>query len=289
MLTEGKVLLALDNCFEGYCHSITLSHPYIYLIDSRLNIFKGCDDDWAVVAEVLGYNPSGDRISLELIYFGNCLKNLEPLNNQPVNSIEVYPIDVDSFRATIELDVLQPAGEYWLVRGRKLRISHNRQDYMEAGIELKEYEPGEICAEEIARLLIIQYADLFRATDKELYSCIPSNLKKIMVLNEWYHREYYQFSTEIINSGPSIERLQTSYIANGLADKIDINSIGEALGESVSNNARYNQEEWQNNRPGNYETWQMLAKVIVTGDTSFYLPTLQSNNHWKNWPGSGSM
>jgi hypothetical protein len=51
----------------------------------------------------------------------------------------------------------------------------------------------------------------------------------------------------------------------------------------------WNQNQWQDNRPSSYETWQMIAKVITTGDTSFYKPTLKPNTHWINWQDSGSL
>ena len=51
----------------------------------------------------------------------------------------------------------------------------------------------------------------------------------------------------------------------------------------------WNSEMWENNRPSSYETWQQIAKVILTNDTSHYNPTLQPNTHWSNWPDSGSM
>ncbi|HUZ59451.1 MAG TPA: hypothetical protein VMU83_11785 [Hanamia sp.] len=51
----------------------------------------------------------------------------------------------------------------------------------------------------------------------------------------------------------------------------------------------WNQSQWQDNRPSSYETWQLIAKVIVTGDTSFYKPTFEANTHWKNWLDSGSL
>lgn len=275
--------------FRGISPFITLSHPYVYLIYSRLNIFKGYNDEWAIVAKVLGYNPRGDCISLELTYFGNCLKNLEPVNSQMVNSIEVYPVDIDSFRETVELDVLNSRSDYWLVRGEKLPLSHNKQDYLDEGIELKEYEPGEICAEEVGRLLIKQYADLFRATDEELYTCIPGMLKKIMVLDEWYHKEYHQLPDDYTMPDfghPLFERLRQEIEEKS---QMDFESFKNIFVEEQDKNEQHNNGKRKNNSPGSYETWQMLAKVIVAGDASFYKPTLPPNNHWKNWPDSGSM
>jgi hypothetical protein len=54
---------------------------------------------------------------------------------------------------------------------------------------------------------------------------------------------------------------------------------------------KYNEslQEWRNTQPSSYETWQQIAKVIATGDTSYFRPTLEPNSHWKNWPEGGSM
>jgi hypothetical protein len=65
-----------------------------------------------------------------------------------------------------------------LVRGQEVSLSHNQEDYLNAGIELKEYEADEISAEEVGRLVVSQNPDLFRATDNELYKSIPKDLKK---------------------------------------------------------------------------------------------------------------
>lgn len=290
MLTEEQILSTLDNCFDGYCHFITLSHPYTYLIDSRINIFRSDDDKWAVVGEVLGFSPPSDMITLELTYFGNCLKNLEPVNNQSVNSITVYPVDWDSFRNTVEYENLKPGAEFWLVRGKQLKLSHNKQDYTNSGIELKEYEPGEISAEEVGRLLIVGHSKLFRATDEELYTCIPKDLKKLLVLDEWHHREYYQLPDVDTADLPDSRQLY-NYYNDEIKEKIglDIDAFSNLFANHIETSKRHNQQEWNENRPGAYETWQILAKVITTGDVAYYKPTLPPNNHWTNWPDSGSM
>lgn len=53
-------------------------------------------------------------------------------------------------------------------------------------------------------------------------------------------------------------------------------------------------EEWHhpnivddNERPSKSETFQQLAKVLVTGDVGFYCPSQAPNTHWKNWPEGG--
>lgn len=41
--------------------------------------------------------------------------------------------------------------------------------------------------------------------------------------------------------------------------------------------------------PSKQETFQMLAKVLVTGDTTYYRPTKEPNTHWSFWPESGGL
>ena len=76
-MLEQDILTALDHSNDGYyCHFIRLNHPYVYLIDTRLNLF--CDgNSWAIAAEILGYPPRGGQIELQVFYYGNCLINLE--------------------------------------------------------------------------------------------------------------------------------------------------------------------------------------------------------------------
>lgn len=42
-------------------------------------------------------------------------------------------------------------------------------------------------------------------------------------------------------------------------------------------------------RPSGSETFQQLARVLVTGDKSKYAPTNPSNTHWSNWPDGGTL
>lgn len=42
-------------------------------------------------------------------------------------------------------------------------------------------------------------------------------------------------------------------------------------------------------RPSGSETFQLLAKVIETGNAKIYQPTMPPNTHWKNWPEGGTL
>lgn len=289
MLTENDILSQLDNFRMGpYCNFVGLGHPYSYLIDSRLNVFKGSNDHWAIVCERAGYNPRGGQIELEIYYFGNCLMNLESYNGYQINSYRAYPINTHEFFLTIDGESLKRDATHWNIRGQQVPINFSKEDYLAAGIELKEFEPDAVNIEEAGRLLITKYPDLFRATDQELYKSIPSNLQKMLVLDEWYHRDFEVLpeqqadDNEIRQSYDTIKNSSNNY-------PFDFEQFKNSYREQENHSREFNRSQWENNRPSVYETWQLLARVIVTGDPSAYKPTMPPNTHWRNWPESGSM
>ena len=73
MISEQKILDALDHSNDGYyCDFLPLNHPYTYLSDTQLNLFRS-DEDLEIAVEILGCNPQGGRIELNSYYHGNCL------------------------------------------------------------------------------------------------------------------------------------------------------------------------------------------------------------------------
>lgn len=283
-MTEEEILNTLDNSNDF----VVLGHGYSYLIDTRLNVFRGDNDRWALAVERLGYNPRKGAIVLDINYYGNCLKNPESYNEGPTSTYSIFPIDFDNFDETIDGECLKPDAKFWLVRGQQVPLSHNKQDYTNAGIELKEYEPNEISAEEVGRLVVSKNRDLFRATDSELYKSIPTDLKKILVLDEWFHKDFLL----IYSPKMADEQLRQSFEFNknltGL-DGMTFESFAQAVRQQEILSDDWNRENWENNRPSTYETWQLIAKVIVTNDPEQFKPTLEPNTHWKNWPDSGSL
>ena len=290
MISEEQILAKLDDYKLGYyCQFIELGHVYSYLIDSRLNIFRDDNDKWAIAAERLGYNPRGGGITLDIYYFGNCLTNLQNYNGQDINYNTVFPIDWSNFIDTVDGEVLRAGAKFWNIRGNQIELSHDKQEYLNAGIKIKEYQPGEISLEDVGRLLITKHQDLLRATDEELYKSIPKALQKILVIDSWYHRDF----NEIIQPTMSDEQLQTIYEFNkdlvGGEYPLDFESFVAMIKQQEQSNSNYNQKQYQDNRPSSYETWRLIAKVIAKGDASLYQPTLEPNTHWKYWPDSGSM
>ena len=70
---------------------------------------------------------------------------------------------------------------------------------------------------------------------------------------------------------------------------IDYESFKKSLIEQKKQEDKSKKEMLDNNSPSKYETWRMIAKVIVTGNTKHYKPTLKPNTHWSNYPESGSL
>jgi hypothetical protein len=290
MLSENEILLALDNSnnIGDYSHFITLGEAYSYLIDCRLNIFRSEDGKWAIVAERLGYSERGGAIAIEIDYFGNCLQNLEEHNGQQTNNYTVSAIDAKSFDKTTDGFYLYPDAAYWLVKDKKITLSTNVQDYLDNDIEPNLYEPDQISVHEAVRLAIITQSEFFRADDVTLYKSIPHDLKKILVLDEWFHKDYVEINEDDISDYQLRAAYDQMKQLGGL-EGIDFSEFQQMSNEQVNRNKKYNEDQRANNRPSSYETWQQLARVIATGDTSFYKPSLAPNTHWKNWTDSGSL
>ncbi len=289
-MTEKEILNTLDNSNDGhYCSFVDLGHVYSYLIDTRLNVFRGGDNDhWAIAIERLGYNPRAGAIVLDINYCGNCLTNLEFYNGRPTSHYSIHPIDTDNFNETIAGENLKMDAKFWLVRGQQVSLSHNKQEYLCAGIELKEYEPNEISAEEAGRLVVLQNRDLFRASDNELYKSIPADLKKILVLDEWFHKDFQLKISPIMTDEHLLQTFEFNKNLTGLGG-MAFENFAQSFRQQAKLSDDWNKEMWENNRPSTYETWHLIAKVIATNDPKQYKPTLESNTHWINWPDSGSL
>ena len=74
MPREKEILEKLYNSVnQGHNSFIDLGMYILYLIDARLNFFKGENGQWAIVGERLDFNPQGNCIYLDIHYFGNCI------------------------------------------------------------------------------------------------------------------------------------------------------------------------------------------------------------------------
>jgi hypothetical protein len=213
---------------------------------------------------------------------------LETYNNRDTNYYDAAPIDENSFDAATADGFLNPDATTVLVRHTHVALSHNKADYERAGIDLVEYEPGRIDMEEVGRLLITQNQNVFRATKAELYKSIPKHLERLLVLDQWHHKDFVVGPPKIMSDEDILRTYELNQRIGGLhgMNLIDLTATIRAQEEWMG---QYEREEWETARPSSYETWQQIAKVLATGDTSYYRPTLEPNTHWSNWPESGSL
>ncbi|UYQ95580.1 hypothetical protein MKQ68_10750 [Chitinophaga horti] len=271
MLCTNDVLQQLKHDNFG-CNSrfFILGDDIAELLDCRLNVFRRPDGRWAIVLEKLCFEPVVNQIWLDLYYYGNCVKPLP-------DDINGYGIAVvtDSLDETTKGSELRPDAQSWMVRDRVLYLTHRKEKYAEVGIELASAD--NIATVEAARYLVATRRKHFRATNLDLYLYLPDDLEKVLVLDEWHHRDYLNDYVLCWSDTELMDVVQdlSEYLPTGCCSK-------EGLREQL--NRMVNAEEDELFSPANYETWPMIAEVIVSGDVTRYSPTLPPNTHWSNWP-----
>ena len=223
-MTREPILHYLDNCiFDPGVFFMDLGHGYFHTANSRLSLFSDGARDWAIVFEKSGYANRSGSIQIELNYFGNGLRNLDPLGIYLCNAKYVD---------------LVPAASLCKA-GNPMRIEL-RDTQIEAEADIRDFDRlGQWLACEA-------HVEFCRATMSELRMCLPADLPLVMHIDEWHHRRYFFF-----DSGPQ----------------------QEVIGE----------------RPSSYQTFPMIADVLVHRDPAWWRPTLPPTNHRRNWPDAGSL
>jgi len=139
------------------------------------------------------------------------------------------------------------------VRDTLLDIEQDKSVYIKKGIVDTVYDNPEnlIDFPSLIRYVDEQHPNLFRATDKELRMCLPADLPKLMQIDEWHHESYTKY-------------------------------------KNMTSPTEYHYEV-MGKKPSAYETYKMIADILVSRDTTKWNPTLKPNNNWKNWPNAGYM
>lgn len=157
---------------------------YYYPIDSRLHAYRDAVR-WALVVELVGYNPRARAVLDVLHVFGNCLTSGEAGfgNGDFLDRIENLDAVIERGVAPIVL------------RGHRLWLRA---------------EPGEPMVDALRRLVPI-HRDLFLATEVELRARIPIDMPAILRLEEWHQpifdgrmpsqTETYQLIAEVLATG----------------------------------------------------------------------------------------
>ena len=249
--TKEDILNYLDNCvvYNPGCFFMDLEHGYFYTANSRLSLFAS-DTCWAIVFEKSGFANRSYEIQLELNFFGDHLRNLEPgglYHHFNYNSKYFTLVDGDAL-SEIEADVeqLSTSANQVRLRGKPVSIPNTKEEYAKwiPDILSREY-PTHVAFQDVGRFLAFEYADECRATMDELRTCLPDGPPSslVMHIDEWHHRAY--------------------------------NNYGE--------NGPYG------DKPSSYETFPLIADVLVSGDAGRFQPSLPPTSHWSNWSEAGGL
>jgi hypothetical protein len=243
---------------ETYHFFIDFEHPYFYPAGSRLTLYAD-ENRWAIVFEKSGYSTGNSCGEIELEYFGNCLQNLKngiPGDTATSNMKAVILIkdtDLEKIDNGEIEELVAKEQDKIQVRDTMLPIEQNSSKYIAKGIEPRDYNNPKHLFDfySLIRYLDEEYPHIFRATDKELRMCLPENLPKLMQIDQWHHEAY---SKHKVPTSPT----EYHYEVTG-------------------------------KKPSDYETYRMIADILVSRDTTKWKPTLKPNNDWRNWPKAGHM
>jgi hypothetical protein len=169
MVRSADVLAQLDAAQRDFLFP-DLGHGYAFTIDCRLQAF-GDGARWALVVEVVGYQPRAANVYDVLHYFGNCLTSGGPGYEE-----EDFVPRIDNMDQVEDRDHPEVfTGGTVRVRGQGLRV---------------DAAPGaELAA--VFRCLVPEYRDLLLATETELRRRIPGDLPRLMQLQEWHQPDLF--------------------------------------------------------------------------------------------------
>ncbi|MCM1974553.1 hypothetical protein NC490_50640 [Streptomyces sp. G1] len=165
MMTTSSILGQFDLCADK-SEFPNLDNGYYYPVDARIHLF-GDTVRWAMVTELLGYNPRGANLIDVMYCFGNSLTRGEPGFGDFLDRVDnMEEIDADG-------DEVFVGGVPLVVRGTALAVEAN------AGTPLQD----------VFRLFTPAHRGLLLATEEELRANIPSDLPVLLRLDEWNQPE----------------------------------------------------------------------------------------------------
>lgn len=190
--TTASILEQFDLCADT-AEFPDLQNGYYYPVDTRIHLF-GDGTRWAMVAELLGYNPRAGSLTDVLHCFGNCLTRDKPGFGDFLDRVDnMDDIDPDGDEVY--------AGEVpVVVRGTPLTVD------ADAGAPL----------EDVFRGLVPAHRELLLADAAELGSAVPSDLPVLLCLDEWNQPEHLG---DVMPSGHETFRLIAEVLSSGDPDR----------------------------------------------------------------------
>lgn len=256
--TETDILKKLDLTHKGfpsddypkvreqdikYAFFMDLEHGYCKTAGSKIHLY-GDKKRWAIVFEKSGYQNRGYRSEIDLIYIGNCIN---------------YPVHKYTERNYITNNTYVP-----LITSEEYeRISNKIGSEMET-FELISPEVDDI---EIHGQKVLIEKDLSKYLALGIKPREYDNPKRL--IGFWDIIRYFSdINTSLVEATESEIKMHIPKDIPKLMtiDKFHFMSV-------------YNEDSI----PSKQETFQLIGKILVTGDTTFWKPKQKANNHWSNW------
>ncbi|MFD9126954.1 DUF7003 family protein [Kitasatospora sp. NPDC059571] len=164
-MTTSSILGQFDLCADR-AEFPDLDNGYAYPVDGRIHLF-GDTARWAVVVELLGYNPRAGGLVDVMHCYGNCLTRGEPgygdFLDRVENMAELDPEGTETYGGRAPV----------VVRGTALPVD------AVAGTPLYE----------VFRRLAPAHRPLLLADSAEVRAAVPSDLPELLRLDEWNQPE----------------------------------------------------------------------------------------------------
>lgn len=169
MDTAEEILAQLDEAARNYGFADP-EHAYYYGIDGRMHLYRD-ESRWALLIELVGYNPRNVNVIDVVHTYGNCLTRgrigyededfLDRIDNMDEIDDEDNPECLSTDGGPIE------------IRGQRITVDAAAGDALE----------------DVFRLLTPDHRELLLAEEAELRRRIPADLPRVLVLDEWWHRD----------------------------------------------------------------------------------------------------
>ncbi|MDH6310423.1 hypothetical protein M2451_003309 [Dysgonomonas sp. PFB1-18] len=255
--TEHDILSELDGAFHK---KVSKYYPvgnsddikYIFFLDlehgycetAGSRIHLYADSvNWAIVFEKSGYQNRGDYSGIELAYIGNCIKYMTEHYN----------------------------GYNYIANSKSISlVSHTEYE------RIRNKEGGE--GEQFE--LISDSVRFVRVRDKLInIEYDPQLFIKMGIVREYNNprnlMSYGGLVRYLNDTQPSVVQSTESEIKEQfLKDIPKIMTLDEFHYFSIYN---------EDNIPSKQELFQLIAKILVTRDSTLWKPTKEPNNHWSNW------
>jgi hypothetical protein len=175
-----------------------LDNGYVYLAACRLSLF-GSPEDWALAIEIFGYSPRSGIPDIHVYTIGSRVRRIRTqadyvstaayeayLASNPNNeSAFIYPIEEGDWQNPSNDELLAHGQHYVSVRGHSVVTppsSEYAKYYQIALAATQDVHVFEFCL-----YIAASMRDSVLATPDERRVCVPSDLVKLLQVEEWRH------------------------------------------------------------------------------------------------------